>query len=164
MISNRVLQTVSLVSRLDSRILIRLGGLRYVTAMLLRRWAWLILSNPVTSSRIRPVMTKLSNWRPFFQWRCMLLRCQPSLPPVVIIQSVGLQGCGVLDCWLSQKIITDWPLGNSCGNNFQCVINTWAHVTALNMSNIGPGTKPFHEPMFTQICHIRVQLGLKELI
>ena len=55
MFSTRVLQTVSLVSRLDSRILIRLGALRYVTAMLLRRWAWLILSNPVTSSRIRPL-------------------------------------------------------------------------------------------------------------
>ena len=52
--STRVLQTVSLVSRLDSRILIRLGALRYVTGVLLRRWAWLILSNPVTSSRIRP--------------------------------------------------------------------------------------------------------------
>ena len=36
--STRVLQTVSLVSRLNSR----LGALRYVTAMLLRRWAWLI--------------------------------------------------------------------------------------------------------------------------
>ena len=53
--STRVLQTVSLVSRLDSRILIRLGALRYVTGVLLRRWAWLILSNPVTSSRIRPM-------------------------------------------------------------------------------------------------------------
>ena len=50
--STRVLQTVSLVSRPNSRILIRLGALRYVTAMLLRRWAWLILSNRVTSSRI----------------------------------------------------------------------------------------------------------------
>ena len=55
MFSTRVLQTVSLVSGLDSRILIRLGALRYVTAMLLRRWAWLILSDPVTSSRIRPI-------------------------------------------------------------------------------------------------------------
>ena len=55
MFSTRVLQTVSLVSGLDSRILIRLGALRYVTAMLLRRWAWLILSDPVTSSRIRPL-------------------------------------------------------------------------------------------------------------
>ena len=43
------------MSRLDSRILIRLGTLRYVTGVLLRRWAWLILSNPVTSSRLRPV-------------------------------------------------------------------------------------------------------------
>ena len=50
--STRVLQTVSLVSRLNSRILIRLGALRYVTTMLLRRWAWFILSNRVTSSRI----------------------------------------------------------------------------------------------------------------
>ena len=32
MFSTRVLQTVSLVSGLDSRILIRLGALRYVTA------------------------------------------------------------------------------------------------------------------------------------
>ena len=57
MFSTRVLQTVSLVSGLDSRILIRLGALRYVTAMLLRRWAWLILSDPVTSSRIRPMVS-----------------------------------------------------------------------------------------------------------
>ena len=56
MFSTRVLQTVSLVSRLDSRILNRLRALRYVTVMLLRRWAWLILSNLVTSSRIRPLI------------------------------------------------------------------------------------------------------------
>ena len=38
----RVLQTETLVSRLDSQILFRLGALWYITAMLPRRWAWLI--------------------------------------------------------------------------------------------------------------------------
>ena len=67
MFSTRVLQTVSLVSRLDSRIFIRLGALRYVTVMLLRRWAWLILSNPVTSSRIRPLSAKREIARKFYR-------------------------------------------------------------------------------------------------
>ena len=68
--STRVLQTISLVSRLDSRILIRLGALRYATGVLLRRWAWLILSNPVTSSRIRPLTMKHT--------RVVSTKCTPS--------------------------------------------------------------------------------------
>ena len=84
--STRVLQTVSLVSRLDSRILIWLGALQYVTGVLLRRWAWLILSNPVTSSRIRPLSIGHCTRRLHWIW-------------------VRWQNCGCLVTWFCYQLI-----------------------------------------------------------